>query len=326
MKGSFNFKYNTDLCFYSGNNVAGTFSLILGKKHKVDYLNLCLKGKSQVTITRSDSNPDGTSSSRIYVSRVNFVAGQVTLFENKELESGLHEIPFNIKIPYDWPNTFKSVHGEIKYKIRVHVKIPWTCIRKYRQFVTILPVFLPSLKSSYISKPMPIRETKHMFLILRCISFGASKIVFEVQPLRNVFCMNEDVEFDVKVENKSSTDINHFQVEFIRYCSFEAQRLNDHTKKFISTNNFYDQVKQNQTRTINFSIPIPLMSATLNENNFKGANIKVEYKIKIIAFGTNRKAKFSFPVYITGPRLNLETSISDNKNSFNFAGKPLAIL
>uniref|UniRef100_A0AC35U0R4 Arrestin_N domain-containing protein n=1 Tax=Rhabditophanes sp. KR3021 TaxID=114890 RepID=A0AC35U0R4_9BILA len=311
MKGTFKLEQSEGLLLYPenylpGTHVPGTFFLTLDKKQKFNRLSISLKGSSISTFNIHYYSGSAYITHSIS-STSDFKAVEMTLLDNEELGPGTYEYKFNIPIPTNWPQSIKEKHGEIRYTVHAHADVPWSFNKNFEQQITILPIFDPAFMSLYMTKPSPFTDVSNLSSTFGFLSSGSKKIAFEVQLARGVSCLNESIEYSVKVENLSIFDIDSFKTELVKTINLKAQGHSKKVEEVVSSSEIPVQVKMNETNSFNSIIPLKSLATTLNEKD----NFKISYNIRIVAIGgkdgkSNKKAEFLAPVVITGPRVDLQ--------------------
>uniref|UniRef100_A0A0N5BHI5 Arrestin_C domain-containing protein n=1 Tax=Strongyloides papillosus TaxID=174720 RepID=A0A0N5BHI5_STREA len=207
--------------YFPGDVVAGSFSFEnLEVDQKIVKVVISLQGKSSVEFMR---NTDDCKTICIFTSEKNMHLEDQKSYRGKLIKpDDEYYSHFSFKIPYNWPHSFRGIYGTIRYTLKGDVIISKD-YSKSKEFEIIIQPRLPlnvlhqKMEPNYINAVVPIE-------VCGCHKDASSdeKIHFLIKTAKKIYLPNEDVEFYVKITNKSSTRISKIRYYFLREEKYEG--------------------------------------------------------------------------------------------------------
>ncbi|CEF61810.1 Arrestin-like, N-terminal domain and Arrestin C-terminal-like domain and Immunoglobulin E-set domain-containing protein [Strongyloides ratti] len=223
--------------YFPGDYVTGSFSFEnLETNQKIIKVKISLKGKSSVEFMK---DTDDYKSICIFTSEKNLHLEDQKSYRGVIIKSeDEYYSHFSFKIPSNWPHSFRGIYGRIRYTLKGDVIINRNDTKSKEFEINIQPKLPLSIihqknEINYINEIVPIE-----FCDCCKNSSVDEKIQFLIKTERKVYKPNENVNFYIKITNKSSKTITKFRYYFLREEKYEGNMaMSDVISLFNTYNN-----------------------------------------------------------------------------------------
>ncbi|KAI2653594.1 Arrestin domain-containing protein 4 [Labeo rohita] len=187
--------------YCSGEVVSGHISVKLSEATTVKSIEVLLKGYAQVSWMHKRS---GCSEERKCLSLSKTLVA-TTGTQDLILDSGTHEIPFDLQLPQNHlVSTFSGKHGRVYYMVQAVLKRPFhESLRVCRELCVIshTNVSVPTLMSEFLLQSPVSQTCKKM---IGCWIFTSGPVSLTVSLNRQGYCSGESVPVNALIVNRSS--------------------------------------------------------------------------------------------------------------------------
>ncbi|XP_050538847.1 arrestin domain-containing protein 3-like isoform X2 [Daktulosphaira vitifoliae] len=280
--------------FMPGQSVSGKVLLVTNKTIKIRSIKMTIKGRASVSWHEKQILAKST---KYYTAKEEYFKNQFTLFGDNgevDLEENEHDFPFSILLPQKLPSTYNGRYGNILYKAKVTIDIPWAIDKVARStFQVISPLDLNEEQN--LAEPVKIEKEKNYCCC--CCRSGPMNLI--VCLPYSGFVPGQNIPFDIELNNDSNVAIKCVKIKLEKDTYFKATRPSTKTNKKsknlakLSLNG----IREHDTKTLSEQILIP---SSLEFSNLKNCQIieekyvlKVETCVGILNRNTNLHANIS---------------------------------
>ncbi|RNA38111.1 arrestin domain-containing 3-like [Brachionus plicatilis] len=255
--------------YLSGENLKGSIKIKLTEKEKINSIKVYLNGGAYVKWNGTLKGGGGGYATEKYVDSI------VTLLSKLDnsdlyLQDKEYNFDFEFLLPHDLPSSFESSIGQIRYFLTAVIEREWMYDKKVKLNLSVKSV-LDLNKNPVLRQGYGVCEQKEIC----CGPCKSDSIVADFSTKKCGFVLGEQVEFKVKIQNRSNRKINHTKVALRQNIVYHA----DHNKTWI-TDDIQSVFFQSSIQPLenmaweNGDIQIPLLAQTLT-----GRIIEITYSL-----------------------------------------------
>ena len=219
--------------FVAGSTVCGSVVVNVNEPKSYKKVAVYLKGHGKVKWSetkRTGSGQHARTTTRTYRSEETYTFQEFVVWENSDgaLPAGCHTFPFQFTIPTNCPSSFRDKIGKIEYIISG--KIASKSFFKKDHVIRYLIHVLGFVNTRCRIAQEPVLYAKEKHLGMSC--FPQGKINYSVSLPRTLFCVGEDIQSHIKVENESGRRVR-IKVALIEIIDYITPRKNRHSQHVI---------------------------------------------------------------------------------------------
>ena len=132
--------------YYPGDAISGHVIVKLSEETKINEVYLQIKGQAHISFWHGYGNDRHR-----YTNKHVYFNEHITLWQRNEekgeksLSAGVKQYPFSFIIPYDAAPSLNGTHGNIKYRLKAELNIPWQFDKNIKQEIIMAnPIYLNS--------------------------------------------------------------------------------------------------------------------------------------------------------------------------------------
>ncbi|KAL8563916.1 hypothetical protein ACOMHN_049572 [Nucella lapillus] len=210
--------------FYSGQTVAGTFTLELEEPLSVRSLRLEFKGQATVHWTETKSSGKSTHTVT-YHNEEHYFQDKVVLWTKEkdgggadEMGRGLYNYPFSFVLPQGIPSSFEGGHtGHVRYVVKGVID------RRFRFDYTVQQPFTVIRDLDLNQRPDAVLEMTHMnHKFLCCLCCKSGPITASLRIPRKGYVPGETIPVDAEIENLSGRTMAKTTAKILQRIDYHA--------------------------------------------------------------------------------------------------------
>ncbi|XP_037952535.1 arrestin domain-containing protein 2-like [Teleopsis dalmanni] len=285
--------------YFAGQMLSGKVTLNANKPKKVKAVALKITGFAHTSwsesSTTSTTDSNGSSSTKTdttyysghedYIASTTYVVGSEMGLAELTIEPGTQVYNFACQIPPNCPTSYESLHGYIRYTVKVVLIRPWKFDQTFTKGFTVLAI--RDLNYEPMALPPVHAIASKTFCCWPCKS---SPLQLDIDLPQTGFVPGQNIPVSILVTNDSHIPVEEMKISLAMLVIFYSQcPRSSKTEKTTVAKMKGEGVQRNCKKLFNYQLPVP---ATPPSNIVSCSILHIMYEVfveaKIKGFHANQ--------------------------------------